>query len=270
MRRRFTYSTKCLDKQLKYERSKWEKEQQGIFEDDYMEIVLQRLKEQIARKEYDWIINELSNLHTCYSKKADNYMRIDADAQKSKEYHYLAALASELCYAMIAKGFSHYCYDSGCPYNFKKKNFIFSHNAILANEPELALRVTGDDTLEGALILQDYERACGMLPQTPDDGSAHTDELWQCMWAIAHRDEKAFNQYMEQEIRSLRSQERYEPVTLDSLGLTVIKLANQCGMSCNLHVIELPQQLLDDVRIDTSGLFLPMADEIRTIINTKI
>lgn len=132
------------------------------------------------------------------------------------------------------------------------------------------MRVTGDDTLEGALILQDYERACVMLPQTPDDGSVHTDELWQCMWTIAHRDEKAFNRYMEQEIRSLRSQARYEPVTLDVLGLTVIKLANQCGMSCNLHVIELPQQLLDDIRIDTSGLFLPMADEIRTVMNTKI
>lgn len=107
MGRRFTYSTKCLDKQLEYERSKWEKEQQGIFEDDYMEIVLQRLKDRIARKEYDWIINDLCNLHTCYSKKANNYMRIDADIQKSKEYHYLAALVSELCYAMVAKGFPH-------------------------------------------------------------------------------------------------------------------------------------------------------------------
>jgi len=270
MHKQFTYSTKYLDKQLEYERSKWEKGQQGIFVGDYMEIVLQRLKDRIAKKEYDWIINDLCNLHAYYSNKADNYMRIDADAQKSKEYHYLAALVSELCYTMVAKGFPHYCYDSGRPYNFKKKNFVFSHNAILANEPELALRVTGDDTLEGALILQNYERACEMLPQNPNNGTAHTDELWQCMWAIAHKDEKAFNQYMEQEIRSLRSQERYEPVTLDALGLAVIKLANQCGISCNLHVIELPQQLLDDTRIDTSGLFLPMADEIRTIIHTKI
>jgi len=54
---------------------------------------------------------------------------------------------------MVDEGFPCHCYDSGYPYNFKKKNFIFSHNAILANEPELALRVTGDDTLEGALML---------------------------------------------------------------------------------------------------------------------
>jgi len=45
------------------------------------------------------------------------------------------------------------------PYNFKKNNFNFSKDAILANDWELALSVTGDDTIEGLLLMGDYEKA---------------------------------------------------------------------------------------------------------------
>ena len=117
-------------------------------------------------------------------------------------------------------------------------------------------------TLEGALIMQDYERAQTFLPEDPEDPSICRSELRQCMWAIAHRDEKAFNKYMENRIKMLRRQARLSVTTLDSWGLTVIKLARQRGIECNLNVIELPLSLLDDFRIDTSGLVLPAAEKL--------
>lgn len=271
MRKPLQYSTKYIDEELKYEQLKWEKEKQGIYEDNfnYLETVLQRLDERLEEHRYDWIIDSLCDLHRGYSSKGDRHLQIDVDTKKAKEYHYLSALAGELCYAMVAKGFPHHFMDSGYPYNFKEKNFNFSRNAILANEYELALKIAGEDTIEGALILQDYERACAILPESPEEESISQDELKQCMWAIAHNDEKMFNRYMEKRIRVLRRQGRIMAVIIDSWGLAVIKLAQQRGISCSLDVIELPQQLLDNIRIDTSGLILPMADKINSILHEK-
>ncbi|MDE6641472.1 MAG: hypothetical protein K2K63_13210 [Acetatifactor sp.] len=79
--------------------------------------------------------------------------------------------------------------------------------------------------------MQDYARAQTFLPEDPEDPS-----IW------------------------------LDVITLDSWGLTVIKLARQRGIECNLNVIELPQSLLDDVRIDTSGLVLPAADKINAVL----
>ena len=87
------------------------------------------------------------------------------------------------------------------------------------------------------------------------------------MWAIAHGDEKLFNKYLEKRIKMLRCYARLSPTTFDSWGLAVIKLAQQRGIQCNLNVIELPYQLLDDIRIDTSGLTFPKAEQIHSIIN---
>lgn len=263
------YSTKYIDGQLKHERLKWEDEKRGIHKDraNNLEMILQRLDERIQEHRHDWIINSLCDLHTYYSTQGEMYLQIEANAEKAKEHHYISALAGELCYAMVKKGFPHHFLDSGRPYDFKENNFNFSRNAILANEYGLAFRIAGEDTVEGALILQDYEQACAMLPHSPEDESIHKNELRQCMWAIAHNDEKMFNKYMEKRIRNLRRQGKIMAVTVDSWGLAVIKLARQRGISCDLDVIELPQLLLDDARIDPRGLTLPMADKIHSVLN---
>ncbi|MDE6016353.1 MAG: hypothetical protein K2H41_11770 [Acetatifactor sp.] len=63
---------------------------------------------------------------------------------------------------------------------------------------------------------------------------------------------------------------RKNPTTIDSWGLAVIKLANQRGIACYLNVIELPQSLLDDNRLDTSNLVLPIADKINAVLHERI
>lgn len=267
MRSPLKYSMKCIDKELERSRLRWERLLQGNYEgSNFQELIAQRLDQRIAEHRYDWIIDSLSDYHTHYTSIADYYLQINVDTHKAKENNYLAALASEMLYSLLEKGFSHHVCSSGSPYDFKGKNFNYSRNAILANEPELALRIATEDTLEGALIMQDYERAQTFLPEDPEDSSICRNELRQCMWAIAHGDEKVFNKYMENRIKMLRRQARLDVTTLDSWGLTVIKLARQRGMECNLNVIELPQSLLDDVRIDTSGLVLPAADKINAVL----
>ena len=51
--------------------------------------------------------------------------------------------------------------------------------------------------------------------------------------------------------------------------LLKIELAQQRGIQCYLNVIKLPYQLLDDIRIDTSGLTFPKAEQILSIISKK-
>ena len=259
MKKPLSYSTKYIDKALKDRESA----EYGI---DLKETLYQRLDQRIAEQAYDWIINSLRDLFLWYAGDGDIHMQLDADKKAAKENYYIAALIGALCYEMLEKGFSHHVYDSGYPYDFKKNNFNFSRAAILANEYELALKMTGTDTVEGALILRNYPLACTILPENPEDDSMSTDEIRQCMWAIAYGDETLFNKYLEKRIKILRRYGRLSPTTFDSWGLAVIKLAQQRGIQCNLNVIELPYQLLDDTRIDTSGLVFPKAEQIYSIM----
>ena len=261
MKKPLSYSTKYIDNALKERESA----EYGI---DLKETLYQRLDQRIAEQAYDWIINSLRDLFLWYAGDGDIHMQLDVDKKAAKENYYIAALIGNLCYEMLEKGFSHHVFDSGYPYDFKKNNFNFSKTAILANEYELALKMTGTDTVEGALVLHDYPLACAILPENPEDDSISADEIRQCMWAIAHGDEILFNKYLEKRIKTLRRYGRLSPTTFDSWGLAVIKLAQQRGIQCNLNVIELPYQLLDDIRIDTSGLVFPKAEQIYAIMRS--
>ncbi len=267
MKKLLSYSTKYIDNEIK---KYHESAKHGIDTDtDFKEMLYQRLDRRIAEQAYDWIINSLCDLFFWYAGGGDIRMQLDADKTAAKESYYIATLIGVLCYEMVEKGFSHHVLDSGYPYDFKKNNFNFSKAAILANEYELALKMTGTDTVEGALVSHNYLLACALLPKNPEDDSIGTDEIRQCMWAIAHADEKLFNKYMEKRIKMLRRYARLSPTTFDSWGLAAIKLAHQRGIQCNLNVIELPYQFLDDIRIDTSGLTFPKAEQIRSIIGEK-
>ena len=74
---------------------------------------------------------------------------------------------------------------------------------------------------------------------------------------------------MKKRIKVLRRQGRSHPVILDSWGLAAVQLARHRGMRCQVPVIELPWDLLDDTPADLTGLTLPMAEEIRSIIREK-
>lgn len=267
MRKQMPYSTKYIDAQLKRNQIRWDKVKQEIYDGyDLMEIPLQRLDERIKKQEYDWIIDSLSDLYFCYFSQGDYYLQMESDIKRAKDNYYLAALSGTLLYEMLKEGFSYHISDSGYPYDFKKKNFNYAKAAILVNEYELALKMTGEDTIEGALVLQNYKGACAMIPENPEDGSICKNEILQCMWAIAHGDEKLFNKYMEKRIKMLRHYARINPITFDSWGLAVVKLAKRRELSCDLNVIELPQNLLDDIKINTSGLIFPRVEQIHFII----
>ena len=259
--KKMPYSTIYIDKHLKYIRTLLEHANQGAGNTDF-----QWLDNRIQKQAYDWIINSLHDLFFMYTGDGDTHLQLEQDAKAAKESYYIAACVAALCYEMVEKGFPHHVMDSGSPYNFREKNINFSKAAILANEYDLALQIAGTDTVEGALILQDYAKACKILPDGPEGASIAGDQLRQCMWAIAHGDEDRFNKYLENRIKMLRRYGQLNPVPLDSWGLAAIKLANRRGIQCHLDVIELPYSLLGDDRPDTSALAFPREAQIRSIL----
>lgn len=269
MRRQLSYSTKYIDNQLERNRMLRERAKQDFPNDPNPDetILLQRLDQCIADGQYDWIINKLCNLFHCYASNGDFCLQLENDREAARNNYYYAAATAVLCYEMVEKGFSHHVMDSGSPYDFKKNNINFSKAAILANEYELALKITGGDTVEGALVLQNYALARTILPEDPEDTSIAGDEIRQCMWAVAHGDEKLFNQYLLKRIKVLRHYGKLNAVTFDSWGLAVIKLALRRGIACDMKVIELPYHLLDDRRINASGWIFPRAEQIDFILN---
>lgn len=269
MKKALEYSTKYIENALKQHWMRYERVKQELRDDKLStEIRFQRLDQQIAEQKYDWIIDSLTNVFHGYASDGDFCWQLDGDIKKAKENYYIATLIGALIYEMLEKGFSHHVSDSGHPYDFKQHNFAFSKTAILANEYELALKISGEDTIEGALIMQDYEQACSMLPENPEDDSISAHEIHQCMWAIAHRDEKLFQKYIEKRIKTLRRYARLNTIVFDSWGLAVVKLAQRRGLACNINVIELPHQSLDDNKVDTSGLVFPREEQIRSIIDS--
>ncbi len=268
MKNMLSYSTEYIDNEMKSIRLYLESDKQGINSNSGVKRMLyQRLDQCIAEQSYDWIINKLRDIYFLHVGDGDLQMWLEVDIKSAKESYYIAASIGALIYEMIERGFSHHVLDSGYPYDFKRNNFNFSLAAILANEYELATKVTGSDTVEGALVLQDYQLACTLLPESPEDGSMNADEICQCMWAVAHGSEELFNKYMEKRIRMLRRYARLNTTIFDRWGMAVIKLAQQRGIKCNLDVIELSYYLLDDIKIDTCGLSFSRTEQIRCIID---
>lgn len=256
------YSTKAIEKKLEQERS----ERIATFKAELMDVCFKRLREDIHERRYNQLIDSYVGLFHQFSDKADYILAIDGSFPAAKRQYYLAALTASQFFRLVRARFPSQMRSGAGPYNFKKNNFNFSKDAILANDWELALSVTGDDTIEGLLLMGDYEKAKRTLPR---DSTDIGDEILQCMWGIAYQDQPVFDKALKERIKILRRQGSRCSTILDSRGLALIQLALRRGMTCNLNVIELPWELLDDEPADKAGLSLPFEDELQEIIQKR-
>ena len=257
------YTTKLLDEFFEDTRTYREK-----WSDEFRELAIERLGEAVREKDYFYLIGRCRDLHHRYSSEGDAFLALDQDAPQAKKRYYLAARAGALCYDLRRAGFPYYQGKWLDHYDFKKLNINLSKDGILAGDQRLTLAMTGEDTIEGLLILGKYEEAQRALPPDPEDRRLE-DEVGQCEWAIAHGDQKAFDKYLQRRIGVLRRQGRHNPCILDSWGLALIRLARRRGVTCKVKVIELPWELLEDATADTAGLVLPWEAEVREIIRQK-
>lgn len=257
------YATKALEKAIEAQRERRDKYHHRDF---FIELSGQRLTEAVAARDDDALAHQLHSLGDSYADNANDLLALDREMAGAKRYYHRAAQAHALCYQLRRAGFRWQVGNARGPYDFQKNNFNFSKNAILANAPELALSIAGEDTIEGMLVAGDYDLARRSLPREPVNAG---DGLGLCMWGIAHGDQAVFDRGLRERITALRRQGRSCRTILDSWGLAAIRLAQYRGMGCGVQVIELPWELLDDTPAGAEELALPMAEEIRAIIREK-
>lgn len=204
-----------------------------------------------------------------YAHRAACYLLVNNDLKKFKGYCYLSAKAGEVCISLYEKGIRTYMTATNRDLENRSNVLFYVNYAILANCNDLAVRIASEDSLMGSIVMKDYEKAKKYLPADITEKKSHAffDEIEAILWSIVYMDEKKMNRYIEKRIRALRRQARISPaVYFDDYGLTLIKLAKERGMSCNLNVIELPQHLLDDSPINEEEWKLPEDREVEKIL----
>ena len=194
------------------------------------------------------ILKKYQYLVYSYSSSAECYLLADGDVENFKGYCFLAAKAADILYRLYDEGYrTHNAFIR----QLENRNHIrYTQYAILANHKQLALSLAQPDTPVGCMLSGDYEKAKALIPDQIQ-AAKYTSYIDEILWTIIYGDEKKMNRLFEKRIRMLRRQARPAmPTILDSYGLALIKLAQARNMNCNLHVRELPYDLLDHIPVD--------------------
>lgn len=211
------------------------------------------------------ILEKYDALMYAYGHCAAAYYITTNDKEMFKGFCHLAAKAGEICFLLYEKGIRTSS-SWGKHLEIKDNMFNYIRYAILANDYELAIRITPPESLLGSILLQDYDQAKTFLPEDPKVFQSWQDEE-RILWAIVYRNEKKLNQFMERRIKDLRKQASVAmPIYFDEWGLALIKLAMQRGMVCKLNVIELPLDLFDDLPVNEAEWKLPKDEELEKIL----
>ena len=227
---------------------------------DYVAMEVDRTIDEMKRHGQDKKnIYKYVEFVSTYAYCAKRLLLVCNDKQKFKGCCYLAARAGEICYTLYDKGYRDVGNRGDLLRNLGDRStvFYYAHFAILANCRELAIRIALEDTLLGAVLMQDYERAKRYLPENIQDIKNLSWEQ-QVLWTIVYQDEKKMNQLFEKEIRELRRQTKIAGATyFCDFILAFIKLAKERNMAYNMNVVEVPWHLMDDDPINEDEWQLP-------------
>lgn len=206
-----------------------------------------------------------------YANCAKRLLLVSNDKQKFKGCCYLAARAGEMCYALYDRGFRDFsCFGSlGRELGTRETALYYTKYAVLANCRALAVRIAPEESLLGAVLAKDYERAKMYLPEKVKEikDSSFFDQIF---WAIIYENEKKVNQYLEARIKWQRRYKKLLGVNyFDDFGLALIKLAQERGMKCTLNVAELPWHLLDDDPINEEEWQLPEDSGLEQLLRNE-
>lgn len=174
---------------------------------------LEELKESFKGKEIDTLdVNELLRKDGNYLNKYQNLMMVFAgnataslllynDIYKYKGYCYLAAKTGKVLSDLYTKGLraSGWC----CSFNEALKNrgeiSYYVKYAILANDWDLAVSIATEDSLFGAILTKNYDKAKKYLPDNIEKIKNEEDK--QLLWSIVYMDEEKLNKILEKGLR---------------------------------------------------------------------
>lgn len=259
------YTTKLIEKRREQERREEDPSTPERGTDSYIALGTRWLEEAVKSRAEEKLVSCYHRLSLYYTTKAERLLALERDLREARRYYYLAALAAEMAYKLVRAGFPHNVRDGTQPYDFEQNNFPFTQNAILANAPELALSIAGENTVEGLILLEKYKEAWPLLPVNPNKLQKELRRM--ALWGIVHRRQKTFDLAFLERVKEMRGLGDHAATTLDTEGLALILLARRRGLAFRAKATELPWELLDDQPTDTTGLVLPCKEEVQQILN---
>lgn len=250
---------------IDYSIKQWEKEKAILLKniETNPNYIIQRLPmfiERLSNPQSD-MIYKYGDLAFEYYYIGNQYYFLLEDIENFKGYYYLSAKAIEMCYKL---------YEKGVRSRFDKENSAIESNlsgrtqadcALLAGDIELALRLATKKSVIGNMILQNYEEARKYVEIENNSKNIQAMQL-----SIIEEDEKSLKKHLEERIKIVRREAKLGLTGIDRFGLTILKLAKMRGLSCDIHVAELPFALLEDTSIDYTKWQLPIPENVQTIL----
>ena len=246
-----------------YRGKKWDKEIKELEKNikdmgrDYVYNRLQgeKIFERNGNNDYLQLYFSLGN--DFFLRACDKYLLDMYDGSIVKDI-YMSGISILITRYLFSKGIRSY----------EAKNKVIEHNSeilryqmcfrFLAVDqmPKLILETEADRPII-MLYNRDYDglrNVLSALPDDPDDSREvyyeETVFLKKIYLAILDKDEKAFNEEIENRIKKYRRNMVGYSTIIDYVSIALIKLAEREGIHCNVDVIEIPKQFFDKELLD--------------------
>lgn len=178
-----------------------------------------------------------------------------------KKNLYLSAKATEICYMLLNREGDEFEEINEEMLSGESSNYA-AIEAIIAGDNELALRLVGENSFIGSLLLGKYEEALN-YPLNYQERAY----IKQAFISIAEGDEKGLEENIIARIKQMRREAKIEVTMVDIFSLGILKAAKMRGMTCNVNVAELPKELLEDTTIDYDKWQLPIPEHVQKLLD---
>ena len=252
-----------MNKKLDYCIKLWEKEKKEVInyyeeEERSIQKKIEYYSAEILKEDCD-IIKEYNMLSNYYCRYSELKYVAKGSIIEYKKYFYLSAKAVELCNRLLKKGID--CDEDTKKEILNDKIDYAAAQAIIAGDNNLALQIVGEKSMIGCILLERYNEA--LEYRIPSDDDTYIN---QAFISIAKGDEEMLIKSIESRIRLVRKYAKLNVVMVDSYFVTILKLAKKRGMNCDIHVAEIPEDLLEDTPIDYENWQLPIPERVQKLL----
>lgn len=150
------------------------------------------------------------------------------------------------------------------------KDFAFSILQLYAVNQPIPPYIKNINHLYISLFEGDFEKTRSLLSETGTEFDlSNPNKLWiseverSIIQAIIDKDDKALYKALVQHIKKYRKWPVGYSTFIDVCSVAYIKLARQCGINCELNIIEIPKMFFDDAlcKIDVTEIKLPFYED---------
>ena len=181
------------------------------------------------------------------------------DVKEYKKYFYLSAKAADLCINLLNKGIQ--TFEEVRLKLLSYGGIYATIQAIIAGDNELALQLAGEKSMIGCILLERYEEA--QQYTIPYDEETYVNQTF---ISVARGDEEMLKKSVESAIKYIRKDARMDVTLIDEYSLAALILARKRGLNFDIHVAEIPEELLEDTPLDYENLKLPILEHVQELL----